>query len=158
MTCWSLARCPGEGSVGKKKNATLTSARACMKQHIKSLLLLLFIEENRWSFTRWFLPLSVTCVFFCTTSGSFVAKWMKRNLWICYAPLVLSLIKYSGAVAVLMLHAFNSIYSDFLNTVSAEVQFYTWYFPKIKVKHQTHLFSHSSQSAPSSVKYQNVIY
>lgn len=62
---WTPARYPGEGS-GKKKNC----ARACMKQHIASLFLLLFIEENQWSFTRWCLPLSVTSIFFYANPGS----------------------------------------------------------------------------------------
>lgn len=67
MTRWSPVSRPGKAS-DKKKKKTHWPLHAPAWSNIL-LFLRLLIEENQWSSTRWYLPLSVTSLFFCATSG-----------------------------------------------------------------------------------------
>lgn len=107
----------GKEKKNKQRKTTLTSARACMKQHITSLFLLLFIEENQWSFTRWCLPLSVTSVFFYATSGPLLlclSEWKETLTVFPFEVLCSPLssphskINCNESVAVRMLHESHS--------------------------------------------------
>lgn len=73
MTCWTPARYPGKAEQWKE------TARACMKQHNTSLFLPLFIEYDQWRFTRRYLPLSVTSLFFVATSSSSLLSLLLMN-------------------------------------------------------------------------------